>query len=79
MQRRASAFDADDHRAMLAANRRLVARVLEQGGKVYPPFAPVLSPAQWREHYGPAIWQRFAAAKKRFDPNSVLNPGAGIF
>jgi FAD/FMN-containing dehydrogenase len=79
MQRRASAFDADDHRAMLAANRRLVARALEQGGKVYPPFAPVLSSAQWQEHYGPATWQRFASAKKQFDPNNVLNPGAGIF
>ena len=79
MQRRASAFDADDHGAMLAANRRLVARALEQGGKVYPPFAPVLSSAQWQEHYGLATWQRSAAAKKRFDPNNVLNPSAGIF
>jgi FAD/FMN-containing dehydrogenase len=79
MQRRASAFDAADHRAMLAANRRLAARALEQGGKVYPPFAPVLSQAQWQEHYGAATWQRFAAAKKRFDPNNVLNPGPGIF
>jgi FAD/FMN-containing dehydrogenase len=56
-----------------------VARALEQGGKVYPPFAPVLSPAQWQEHYGPATWRRFAAAKKRFDPNNVLNRGPGIF
>ena len=79
MQRRASAFDAPDHRAMLTANRQLVARALEQGGKVYPPFAPVLSPAQWQEHYGPATWRRFAAAKKRFDPNNVLNRGPGIF
>jgi cytokinin dehydrogenase len=79
MQRRASAFDAPDHRAMLAANRQLVTRALERGGKVYPPFAPVLSPAQWQEHYGPATWRRLAVAKKQFDPNNVLNPGAGIF
>ena len=24
-------------------------------------------------------WQRFAAAKNRFDPINVLTPGAGIF
>jgi FAD/FMN-containing dehydrogenase len=79
MQRRASAFDAEDHTAMLAANRVLLARALDMGGKIYPPFAPVLSPAQWQQHYGPTIWQRFVAAKKQFDPNNVLNPGAGIF
>jgi FAD/FMN-containing dehydrogenase len=27
----------------------------------------------------PETWQRFAAAKKQFDPNNVLTPGAGIF
>ena len=79
MQRRASAPNAADHHAMLAANAALVATAMERGGKVYPPFAPVLTAAQWREHYGAATWARFAAAKQRFDPNGVLNPGAGIF
>jgi FAD/FMN-containing dehydrogenase len=79
MQRRASAVGAGDHKEMLAANEQLVAWVLERGGKVYPPFAPILSPAQWHEHYGAETWKRFAAAKKRFDPNNVLTPGAGIF
>jgi cytokinin dehydrogenase len=79
MQRRASAIDAADHKAMLAANQLLVARVLEGGGKVYPPFAPILSQAQWQEHYGTETWRRFMAAKQRFDPNNVLTPGAGIF
>jgi FAD/FMN-containing dehydrogenase len=79
MQRRASARDAADHRAMLAANATLVAMAMQQGGKVYPPFAPILTVAQWREHYGEETWLRFAAAKQRFDPNGILNPGAGIF
>jgi cytokinin dehydrogenase len=79
MQRRASAPDATDHRAMLAANAALVATAMQHGGKVYPPFAPILSAPQWRDHYGPTMWARFAAAKRRFDPNNVLNPGAGIF
>jgi FAD/FMN-containing dehydrogenase len=79
MQRRASAPDAADHRAMLAANAALVVTAMQHGGKVYPPFAPILSAAQWKDHYGPTTWTRFAAAKRRFDPNNVLNPSAGIF
>jgi len=79
MQRRPSAVDAPDHRAMLAANQALLPRVLEAGGKIYPPYAPVLPKTQWQQHYGVETWQRFAAAKKRFDPNGVLTPGAGIF
>jgi FAD/FMN-containing dehydrogenase len=79
MQRRASAPDTPDHRAMLAATAALVARAMQHGGKVYPPFAPILSATQWRDHYEPTVWTRFAAAKRRFDPNNVLNPGAGIF
>jgi hypothetical protein len=38
-----------------------------------------LSAEQWHDHYGPATWTRFAAAKRRFDPNNVLNPSVGIF
>jgi cytokinin dehydrogenase len=79
MQRRASAVDAPDHKAMLATNEQLIAKALARGGKVYPPFAPILTRAQWREHYGPEIWARFASAQKRLDPNNVLTPGAGIF
>jgi cytokinin dehydrogenase len=79
MQRRASAPDTPEHRATLAANAALVARAMQHGGKVYPPFAPILSATQWRDHYEPTAWTRFAAAKRRFDPNNVLNPGAGIF
>jgi FAD/FMN-containing dehydrogenase len=79
MQRRASARGAADHHAMLSANAVLVATAMRHGGKVYPPFAPILSAAQWQEHFGPATWTRFAAAKRMFDPNTVLNTGAGIF
>jgi len=41
--------------------------------------ASFLSQEQWQRHYEPATWRRFAAAKKQFDPNNVLTPGAGIF
>ncbi len=79
LHRRTSADTMHDPQAMLAANQTLVTRLLATGGKVYPPYAPVLSQEQWQQHYGPATWQRFAAAKKLFDPNNVLTPGAGIF
>jgi FAD/FMN-containing dehydrogenase len=79
LQRRTSADNMHDPQAMLAANQTLVTRLLAAGGKVYPPYAPVLSQEQWQQHYGPATWQRFAVAKKRFDPSNVLTPGAGIF
>ena len=79
LQRRTSAAAMHDPQAMLAANQKLVTRLLALGGKVYPPYAPVLTQEQWRQHYGSTIWQRFAAAKKRFDPNNVLTPGAGLF
>ncbi len=64
---------------MLAANEALLPRLRAAGGKIYPPFAPVLSHKGWQEHYGSDTWPRFAAAKKQFDPKNVLTPGAGIF
>jgi cytokinin dehydrogenase len=79
MQRRASALSAPDHKAMMAANQALLPRVQGVGGKIYPPFAPILSKEQWQEHYGRETWQRLAAAQQRFDPNNILTPGAGIF
>lgn len=79
LQRRVPAANASDHEAMLAANQALLARMRAVGGKIYPPYAPIPSRAEWQEHYGAEIWRRFTAAKTRFDPNNVLTPGAGIF
>lgn len=79
LQRRATAADAPDHRAMLDANATVSARARLAGGKIYPPFAPPLSGAEWQEHYGPQIWHRLVSAKRRYDPGRVLTPGPGIF
>jgi hypothetical protein len=79
LQRRASVRNAVDHKAMLSANRALAERCMELGGKVYPPFAPPLSRDEWRRHYGDRTWARFAAARREFDPNGILTPGAGVF
>jgi cytokinin dehydrogenase len=64
---------------MIQANQALLLRLRAAGGKIYPPYSPILSSNEWREHYGPETWRRFAAAKERFDSNNVLTPGAGIF
>jgi hypothetical protein len=62
LHRRASAESAPDHKAMLQANQTLLPRLRMAGGKIYPPFSPILSHDEWQEHYGPETWQRFAAA-----------------
>jgi cytokinin dehydrogenase len=79
LQRRVPAANVSDHQAMLAANQALLVRMRTAGGKIYPPYAPIPSRAEWQQHYGAQTWRRFAAAKARFDPNNVLTPGAGIF
>jgi cytokinin dehydrogenase len=79
MQRRAASAEAPELSAMLAANQALLPRLQAAGGKIYPPYCPMLTKEQWQVHYGAETWQRFAAAKRRFDPNNVLTPGAGIF
>jgi FAD/FMN-containing dehydrogenase len=78
LQRRASAPDAPDHLAMLRVNEQLVRTFVPAGATIYPPFAPVLSRDLWELHYG-RVWHRFAAAKRRYDSNSTLTPGAGVF
>jgi FAD/FMN-containing dehydrogenase len=78
LQRRASAKNAPDHLSMLAANEALVRTYLPQGGKMYPPFAPPVTEREWRLNYG-RVWNRFAEAKKRYDPNNILTPGARVF
>lgn len=63
---------------MLAANRRLYERARSVGGCQYPIGSIPLTGADWRAHYGPR-WQRFQAAKNRYDPARILAPGQGVF
>jgi FAD/FMN-containing dehydrogenase len=44
------------------------------GGKRYLSGYVAFTEAEWREHFGP-MWEPFAAAKRRWDPDGVLNPG----
>jgi FAD/FMN-containing dehydrogenase len=44
------------------------------GGKRYLSGWIDFTREEWREHFGPE-WDRFAEAKRRHDPDGVLNPG----
>jgi FAD/FMN-containing dehydrogenase len=65
--------------AITASNRDLLEKMTALGGKRYAPYAGVMSPTAWQEHFGPEIWRRLSAAKKKFDPNNVLTPGPNMF
>src|SRR5207244_3704151 len=79
VQRRSTSAGSPDPETLLAATKASLPRVLAAGGKIYPPYCPILSKQQWLEHYGPELLQRFVAAKEQFDPNNALTPGVGIF
>jgi FAD/FMN-containing dehydrogenase len=63
---------------MVAHNRKLYERNRQWGGTYYTISAIAMSPEDWKQHYGPA-WDGLVAAKRRYDPDSVLTPGPGIF
>jgi FAD/FMN-containing dehydrogenase len=44
------------------------------GGKRYLSGWIDFTPEEWREHFGPQ-WEPFVRAKRRYDPDGVLNPG----
>ena len=64
--------------SMVAANRALYERVEDACGTQYPVGTIPMTHADWLRHYGSA-WPAFAAAKHRYDPQSLLAPGQGIF
>lgn len=64
--------------SILAMNRTLYERARDLGGTRATTAAIPFSQPDWVHYYGPA-WRSFRDAKARFDPNSVLTPGPGIF
>jgi FAD/FMN-containing dehydrogenase len=62
----------------LAFNRSVYDRSVAVGGKNYPIGSVPLRAGDWPAHYG-AHWERFAAAKGRFDPDRLLTPGQKLF
>lgn len=73
-----TAAGPEEAERQVGRNRRLFERNREQGGSLYAIAALPLSSEDWRRHFGPA-WERFAHARRRFDPDGVLTPGPGIF
>lgn len=68
-----------DHvQTQVADNLRLHHRAVELGGCAYPVDSLPMTEQDWQQHYGEQ-WQDFAHAKRRYDPDRVLNPGQGIF
>lgn len=65
--------------SLLASNRELLAKMTAMGGKRYAPYSMVMTPAEWAVHFGPDVWKRFGAAKKKYDPMHVLSPEPAMF
>jgi FAD/FMN-containing dehydrogenase len=65
--------------AQLAANAAFLNRAIAAGAKRYPPYGGVVTPADWRVHYGDALYRRLADAKRTYDARAVLTPGPNIF
>jgi FAD/FMN-containing dehydrogenase len=74
-----TAGDVASVTAMVGSNRVLYDRARAAGAKIYPVSAMPFTTADWKEHLGPVVWRRFAAAKHEFDPNGILTPGPAIF
>lgn len=65
--------------AMLAQNRRIYDFGVSLGAKRYIIGAvPDMSTQDWRNHFG-TEWDRLLDAKRRYDPDHILTPGAGFF
>jgi FAD/FMN-containing dehydrogenase len=65
--------------AQLASNTGFLNRALAKGAKRYPPYGGVVTPAEWRAHYGERLYRRLADAKRTYDGRAILTPGPNIF
>lgn len=78
LMRTAPPTDPAAVRELVAANRALYERALAVGGVLHPVSALPMTPADWRDHFGP-VWQDLARAKDRHDPHRVLTRGYGLW
>jgi len=71
--------DSGASEQLVDANRSIYHRVRDAGGTLYPASAAIpLSPAEWRDHFGP-VFGSLREAKERFDPDVLLTPGYEVF
>ncbi|NUO45013.1 MAG: FAD-binding protein [Streptomyces sp.] len=78
LMRTAPPADPEAVRRMVAANRALYERARAVGGVLHPVSALAMTPEDWRAHFG-AVWADLAHAKGRYDPNSLLTRGYGLW
>ncbi len=71
--------DAAALSSLMASNRALLTKMTAVGGKRYGPYSGILSPAEWQDHFGPDVWRRLSAAKRKYDPNYALSPEPAMF
>ncbi len=65
-------------RKMLDRNRRWFDRARELGATRYPIGSLDFDREDWKRHYGDQ-WPRLKKIKRRYDPDTILTPGPGIF
>jgi cytokinin dehydrogenase len=63
---------------LVQANRVLFEQGRALGGYEYPIGSVPVTPADWRQHFGPEF-ALLTAARQRYDPAGILTPGQGIF
>lgn len=73
-----AASDAAGVERMVTVNRAIYERIRRVGGFIYPVSACPMSPADWRNHFGPA-WRPLSQARLRYDPGDRLTPGYELF
>jgi cytokinin dehydrogenase len=62
----------------VAKTRAMFERARAVGGTLYPIGSTPMSKADWIGQYGP-VFPVLALAKRRYDPETIMTPGPGIF
>lgn len=71
---------SQDHLTALRANEMdLLPRILNNGGTVYLPFAPLLKRDQILKQYDSRVLQSFGNLKQHYDRRVLLNRSVGLF
>ncbi|WP_155054121.1 FAD-binding protein [Streptomyces blattellae] len=78
LMRTATATDPVAVRRLVDANRAVYDRAKAVGGVLHPMSAVPMTPADWRDHFGP-VWREFAGTKARHDPHGILTRGYGLW
>ena len=79
MHRLAAVGGSDDHIALVRINQAMLPRLQAVGGKIYPPYCPILSAQQWQQHYGAETWAALRGGEEAVRPEQCADAGRGYF